>query len=415
MTSQYSWHAIAPWMYQYVVANQLDAMTSSLDWECAAGSAVRKQHLLTTTNHVAGHSSEGSTASAVLVLELDLPVKGEPVQEFAEDNYAAPRYANRVLFKTPIVRARWLRKAGSPGVAAVKCTDGIALADVRQQSALSAIFPLASKRPKVAGQKSAALACQPKGTIVAFTDYANGDHGVEGKHNLLTWDAQFASLDTVDHPKQVLLSVEKKIEDIAFSELDPTTLFSASDDGYMRVSDLRSAPGSSGREMIAPQSMPLRSVSACPVDRNVVFCGGKEAMLVFDLRVTGRGPVAVLDHGGKEVSRVAAHPHDPALVASCSSDGRLWVWDLSLSPCHPTPQVSEASTPPELLFVHSGHQPMALTDLTWCPSPGHPHVIASSDASGALHVFSPRVLHVNDEEEAERAAHGIVTPKGVFK
>ena len=387
------WHAWCPWLYQHVDVFQMDDACVSLDIDTSTDAT----RVLTATN-TWPRQQDAAAGQAAAVHVLDVPTRkpAEPVDEFAE--IGQPQYTAGVTLSAPILRARFLRKDAS--LAVVKLTDGVVLADLKKGTTHGSPVPLASKRPKVVGQKTTALACQ--GTLAVYTDFAYSQQNQDNEsQNLYSWDVERQG-------RQRLLSVDGRIEDVCFAGCTPHTLYCVSDDGYFRVVDLRGKEGCV-REEIAPSSMPMKSVS-CSAEKGLVVSGGLNAMLLWDTRMTGKGHLMAFDHAGQRVVKTACHPTDGGIVASATADGRVWVWDVSL---YGSRDRNEDALPPELVFIHSGHSPSVVSDLLWHPS--LPHTLLSTDALAALHVYEPLVLHSTDEELKERTAVGITSPEGALK
>ena len=56
-------------------------------------------------------------------------------------------------------------------------------------------------------------------------------------------------------------------------------------------------------------------------------------------------------------------PFNESILASCSSDRRVGIWDLSRIGMEQTPEDAEDG-PPELLFLHGGHT-NKVSDFSW--------------------------------------------------
>eukprot|EP01063_Lacrimia_lanifica_P011192 TRINITY_DN17995_c0_g1_i1.p1 TRINITY_DN17995_c0_g1~~TRINITY_DN17995_c0_g1_i1.p1 ORF type:complete len:418 (+),score=104.31 TRINITY_DN17995_c0_g1_i1:78-1331(+) len=406
------WHGYAPWLYHSVALLQMEGRTPSLDvYEAAQGGRAR---LLTASDTwpVRERADAGGPRAAVFSVDVALPDAKAPVVEFAEGGLGEAKYASTVTFAAQVLRARCLRKESE--LAVVKLDDGVVLADLKERGVRHAPFALRSKgAASHKRHKSHALACQPKGTFAAFSDFGAGtDMEAQGIH---LWDVAAAP----PHRPTPAYSSAGKVEDICYSEHDGETLYCVSD-GYVRVLDVR-APGPAAKEFVAPFSAPQRCVAASRADANILITGGRDlgvrderkrgAVLLWDLRMA-RGHLAEFDHGGADVSHVAPHPTDAALFAS-ATDGQVWIWDLYLSTAAGEAEASRDHLPPELVFVHPTHQPHAVTGLAWVPS--QQHTLASTDTTGALHLYSPSVLHADDEEVQMRKAHSLTTPSGALR
>eukprot|EP01064_Diplonema_japonicum_P021862 TRINITY_DN31443_c0_g1_i1.p1 TRINITY_DN31443_c0_g1~~TRINITY_DN31443_c0_g1_i1.p1 ORF type:complete len:379 (+),score=110.28 TRINITY_DN31443_c0_g1_i1:87-1223(+) len=362
-TASEQWNALGPWMYSRVAVSQMDGMSPMVGWG--------EGKLLTVTNGW----PKGAESSAVCLSTTDYPKRDQSVKEFEE--HGKLEFVSKVAFTSPMLNAKYLQKGESAGLCAVKLTDHVAVADFEKQQPLQNTVPLESKRPKQVGLKSPSLACQHDGTNIAFSDFNEGSKAVT------VWDC-------AGNKKQKIQPADGKVEDVVFGVKERNTLYCVTDNGYMVACDLRGGK----KEYIAPMSMPMKTVSVSGESEHVVVAGGRDGVLVWDTRCT-KSPIVHFDHG-TPVTKVVASPHDPAVLASCTTDGRVWVWDISLS-------AMQVSTPPsELLFIHAGHPPATVTGITWAPHAMHPHTLCTTDTAGMLHMFTPAVLAAEDEEIADR-------------
>lgn len=86
-----------------------------------------------------------------------------------------------------------------------------------------------------------------------------------------------------------------------------------------------------------------------------------------------------------DVYSVQWSPFNESLLASCSADRRIALWDLSRIGAEQSPEDAEDG-PPELLFLHGGHTSKVSdfswnTNLEWC--------LASVSEDNVLQVWSP--------------------------
>eukprot|EP01061_Rhynchopus_euleeides_P010934 TRINITY_DN20505_c0_g1_i1.p1 TRINITY_DN20505_c0_g1~~TRINITY_DN20505_c0_g1_i1.p1 ORF type:complete len:394 (+),score=111.24 TRINITY_DN20505_c0_g1_i1:54-1235(+) len=389
---QQLWTAWAPWLYKSVCVMQLDSEAVSLDADTQRGDTGALR-VLTATNKWPRPSADlqGGDVSAAIMLGLPSAPQG-PAQEFAATEPAKPSHVASVLHKRHILRARCLRQ--QEDLAVVKLTDGVVLDDLHKGSTFRGTIPLPSARQRNIGPKSAALACQPGGTLAVFTDYQHPPHNQGGMQSVLLWDVLHNS--TPDPRRHTVLQVDGKVEDVCFQggQSGHDIIWCSTSNGYLRCVDIR-VGGQVGsatmkRECIATNSMALHTVSS-NASGTLVATAGSEALMLWDCRATGRGHLMAFDHAGLDVTHASWHPSDDAVLASATPDGRVWVWDLSLF--GPTDRPAQ-TLPPELVFLHCGHS-AALTDLAWHPS--QPYTIMSADKQAFLHIFSPLTLHTQEE------------------
>lgn len=92
-------------------------------------------------------------------------------------------------------------------------------------------------------------------------------------------------------------------------------------------------------------------------------------------------------------------PFNETVFASCSSDRRLHVWDLSKIGDEQSDEDREDG-PPELLFIHGGHT-SKISDFSWnCYQADH-WTIASVAEDNILQIWQMSESIYNDEEEVE--------------
>jgi len=84
-----------------------------------------------------------------------------------------------------------------------------------------------------------------------------------------------------------------------------------------------------------------------------------------------------------EVFQIQWNMFNEPIVASCGSDRRLMVWDLSRIGEEQSAEDAEDG-PPELLFIHGGHT-SKISDFCWNPT--EPWTIASAAEDNILQVW----------------------------
>lgn len=84
-----------------------------------------------------------------------------------------------------------------------------------------------------------------------------------------------------------------------------------------------------------------------------------------------------------EVFQVSWNNFNGPILASCGSDRRLNVWDMSRIGEEQTAEDAEDG-PPELLFIHGGHT-SKISDFSW--NPNEPWVIASAAEDNILQIW----------------------------
>jgi histone-binding protein RBBP4 len=96
-------------------------------------------------------------------------------------------------------------------------------------------------------------------------------------------------------------------------------------------------------------------------------------------------------------------PFDESVLASCSSDRRVSVWDLSRVGMEQSPEDAEDG-PPELLFMHGGHT-SNVSDLSW--NTKDPWTVASVSEDNVLQVWHmAEEIYAGENEEEDSTGDG---------
>ena len=179
------------------------------------------------------------------------------------------------------------------------------------------------------------------------------------------------------------------VEEIQWSPTENHVFSSASNDGTVKIWDLRSK-----------SRKPAVSVQVSKTDVNVLSWSHQTAHLlatgaddgewaVWDLRqwkpTTSLGseqkpsPVASFNFHKEQITSVEWHPTDDSIVAVCSGDNTLTLWDLAveLDDEESRDTAGVQDVPPQLLFVHYMEQ---VKEAHWHPQ--IPGTIMATGGSG---------------------------------
>ena len=89
-------------------------------------------------------------------------------------------------------------------------------------------------------------------------------------------------------------------------------------------------------------------------------------------------------------------PFDPSVLASCSADRRIALWDLSRIGAEQSAEDAEDG-PPELLFLHGGHT-SRVNDFSW--NPNYEWCIGGVSEDNVMQVWCPAEdVYAEDEDD----------------
>ena len=100
---------------------------------------------------------------------------------------------------------------------------------------------------------------------------------------------------------------------------------------------------------------------------------------------SANSPLQTLEGHENQVFAVRWSPLNDSVLASCSADRRIALWDLSRVGAEQSPEDAEDG-PPELLFLHGGHT-SKLNDFSW--NPNYDWCIGGVSEDNVLQVWTP--------------------------
>ncbi|KAI5188774.1 histone-binding protein RBBP4 [Nematocida minor] len=168
----------------------------------------------------------------------------------------------------------------------------------------------------------------------------------------------------------------EEINDIAISN-DGETIALGLDKNGTTLVDMRSG------EKKTLKTGETLSVQFSPENSTWLATGSKGGSLsIWDTRNDAKPLYNLVGHES-DVTQVEWSPHYEMVLASCSSDRRVRIWDLSKVGEEQAEEDREDG-PPELLFIHGGHTD-ALSDISW--NPHEPWEIASVANDNILQIW----------------------------
>ena len=113
--------------------------------------------------------------------------------------------------------------------------------------------------------------------------------------------------------------------------------------------------------------------------------------LFSHLYYTHTSPLQTFEGHTDQVYAIHWSPFNESILASCSADRRIALWDLSKIGMEQNPEDAEDG-PPEMLFIHGGHT-SKISDFSW--NQNDDWVIASVAEDNILQIWQPNANCVN--------------------
>lgn len=156
------------------------------------------------------------------------------------------------------------------------------------------------------------------------------------KKNIHIWSMKNQSDWVID--QQPLIGHESSVEDIKWSPEEADILASCSVDKSVRFWDLRQ-PIVSRCVTTIPDAhkSDINVIDWNRISKNLLVSGGDDGVVkVWDMRYLNMSaskeasPVAQFDHHKKPITSLEWDPNDDTVLAVCSEDDRLTIWDLAV-------------------------------------------------------------------------------------
>mmetsp|Transcript_5809 Transcript_5809/g.13250 ORF Transcript_5809/g.13250 Transcript_5809/m.13250 type:complete len:158 (-) Transcript_5809:182-655(-) len=128
-----------------------------------------------------------------------------------------------------------------------------------------------------------------------------------------------------------------------------------------------------------------------------------------------KSPLQTFEGHTDQVYTIHWSPFNESILASCSADRRIALWDLSRIGMEQTPEDAEDG-PPELLFLHGGHT-SKVNDFSW--NPNYEWCLGGVSEDNVMQIWSPAEdvyaeegdYEDDDDEEEEEEEEGVTEKK----
>lgn len=345
-----------------------------------------------------GTHTDGSTACEVVVAELvveaDDRIAGDPWQSWPRNSMGDMEgFGCRAPNSTPlspIVRLRHPTEVNKlapcphrPQLLATKAATGeVLLFDYKAQRSAADIAPDAILKPPSLVDGFALAWSPTQKPIVA----SGGNDG-----HLCIWDAS-AALTSNTSPLHNFTAHTGALCDLSFSHYQPEVLVSVGDDKQVCLFDTRG--GSTPQLSVKVSEDEALTVDCSHHSEHFFATSGKDKIVrVWDTR-TLREPLHHLRGHRGDVVVVQWAPFRNDLLASCSSDSRLILWNLSPEDADEARENDESA---ELLFAHGGHT-QGVSDFSWG---NDDFLMCSVSEDNSLHIWQPNsVLYLEHSDDS---------------
>jgi len=200
-----------------------------------------------------------------------------------------------------------------------------------------------------------------------FDNSSNNNNNANNKQWLKSTETIIAK------PRDVFKSHTSRVEDICWQHERNNVFGSVSDDKTIRLWDIKSSNIKPQITVKEAHKDDINCISFSPYNPYLFVTGGSDKIVaLWDTRNTSQKLHSLEGHTGS-IHQVAWCPQSEIHLASCSSDRRVMIWDLSQIGVEQSSEDAEDG-PPELLFVHGGHTDKVI-DFSW--NLNDPWVIAS--------------------------------------
>jgi histone-binding protein RBBP4 len=336
-----AWKKNSPYLYDLLLSQCLEWPSLAIDW--LNSKAVFSDYSLQSLV-IATHAS-GSNKNALSLLSIKLPLEDELLKKSSIDSILS--YEPKI--KTSLVmnhdgEVNTLRvMPQKDNIIASKGTTGLVyLYDTdkfkENKDQVPDILPGHQKEGL-----SIAWSTLKEGLLASGSD----------DHLVCVWDTSTGRTPIILNHHTSL------VQDISWSEFYYNTLASVGDDRKIILWDMRQQSPS---YVIDAHIHEINSIDFNKHDEYLLATGSSDKTIgVWDIRNMSKKLIC-LDYHQDSVTKVSWAPFSMSMIASIGNDRKVVLWDLGK-----TESEYSDETPPEMLFVHSGHT-ARVTDVVWNPN-----------------------------------------------
>ena len=117
----------------------------------------------------------------------------------------------------------------------------------------------------------------------------------------------------------------------------------------------------------------------------VLWCDVLNSHTLLTIMHTHISPLQTFEGHTDQVYAIHWSPFNESILASCSADRRIALWDLSKIGMEQSPDDAEDG-PPEMLFIHGGHT-SKVNDFSW--NPNYDWCLAGVSEDNVMQIWSP--------------------------
>ncbi|XP_059133545.1 LOW QUALITY PROTEIN: histone-binding protein RBBP4-like [Peromyscus eremicus] len=215
-------------------------------------------------------------------------------------------------------------------------------------------------------------------------------------HTICLWDISAVPTEgKVADAKTIFSGRTAVVEDVSWHLLQSFLFESVADDQKLMTWDTHSNNTSKQSHLVNAHTVEVKCLSFSPYSEFILATGSADKTVALrDLRNL-KLKLHFFESHKDEIFQVQWSPHNETILASSGSDHRLDVWDLSKIEEQPPEDAEDG--PPELLFIHGGHN-AKISDFSW--NPNEPWVICAVSEDNIMQVWqmAENIFNAEDPE-----------------